>query len=73
MADVAIKTDNSDQVLHVNKSVLAVYSPFFKALFFSDFAESMQEVVEIGIQYWVMLEILKIIHHVDRNCEFSSN
>ena len=68
MSDVAIKTQDSDELLYVNKMVLAVHSPFFKALFFSDFSESMQDVVEVGISYWAMMEVLKIIHHVDRKC-----
>ena len=69
MADVAIRTEDS-KLLHVNKSILAVYSPFFKALFFSNFAESKQDTVDVGIQSSVLLEILKVIHNVNRNCNF---
>lgn len=72
MSDVALKTKDSDQLLHVNKAVLAVHSPFFNTLLFSDsFTESKQDVVNVdGIGFWPMLEILRIIHNVDRNCGF---
>lgn len=58
MSDVAIKVNDVENLLYANKTVLAVHSPFFKALFFADFAESKQDVVEIDISFWAMLEIL---------------
>lgn len=41
MSDVALKTKDSDTLLYVNKAVLAIHSPFFKTLLYSDsFIES---------------------------------
>ena len=71
MADAALKTSDSSKLLHVNKTILAVHSSYFKVMFFGEFVESKQDVVEIEIANSVMLEILKIIHQVNRNCEFS--
>lgn len=82
MSDVAIKVNDVENLLYANKTVLAVHSPFFKALFFADFAESKQDVVEIDISFWTMLEILWIVHNVKRQgrcllmrtkCFFSHN
>ena len=69
MSDIALRSPDSDNLLHVNKTILAVHSSYFKAVFFGEFADPNADVIDIEIDYMVMLEILKIIHQVNRNCK----
>lgn len=70
LSDVALKAKDRDELLYANKVVLAVHSVYFKDMFFSGFAEVQQGILEVDITYWAMLEILKLLHHVDRHCKF---
>lgn len=70
MADAVIQAQDSRKLLHVNRSLMACHCTFFKDLFFSESPESKKSVLIVGIDFDILVEILKIIHQVNRNCEF---
>ncbi|GMT29909.1 hypothetical protein PFISCL1PPCAC_21206, partial [Pristionchus fissidentatus] len=62
--------------LHVNRSYLALYSPYFNTMFFGDFVEKNKEEIEIkNVAYEEFAELLNVIYPsyktiADDNVEF---
>lgn len=67
MSDIILQPIEEDQKLYANKTILAMHSSHFQAIFFS--GKFTDDTVVFDVPYDVMLEILKIIHHTERKCE----
>ncbi|CAL2047119.1 unnamed protein product [Caenorhabditis brenneri] len=65
-----VKTDDTDAILvvdgkkmHVNKGILCYHSPFFKALFNSNFKEKSMEEIEIkDVKFEDFATLLSLVH-----------
>ena len=68
---ILIPSDSKERKLHVSKAVLSAFSSYFHSMYFGKFPEAEKREIDVDCQHETLLEILKVIHSIDRKCECS--